>query len=99
MVAGEDAGGEAVPYAVGPPHRLVLVGERLNGDDGTEDLGLRHLVVLSQAGDDGRRVEVSRPVDLLAAGYNLGVVGEPLHHAGDVPELVRVVQGPVKDIL
>src|SRR5215212_11724424 len=99
VVAGEDARGEAVPHAVGPAHRLVLVGERLNGDDGTEDLGLRHLVVLSQAGDDGRGVEVSRPVDLLASGDDLSVVREPLYHAGDVPELVLVVQGTVEDIL
>jgi hypothetical protein len=32
--------------AVGPPQRLVLVGEALHGDDGAEDLVLDDLVVL-----------------------------------------------------
>src|SRR5215210_6281180 len=48
VVAGEDARGEAVLHAVGPADRLVLVGERLDGDNGAEDLGLRRLVVLTQ---------------------------------------------------
>src|SRR3954464_2224543 len=33
VVAGPDRGGQAVPYAVGPADRLVLVGEPLDGDD------------------------------------------------------------------
>src|SRR5215203_6981374 len=51
VVLGEYTGGEAVLDAVGPPYRLVLIGERLHGDDGTEDLRLRSLVVLPEAGD------------------------------------------------
>src|SRR5215212_6649332 len=84
VVFGKDAGGEAVPHAIGPAHRLVFVGERLDGYDGAKDLRLRHLVVLPQARDDGRGVEEARPVDLLTPRYDLGVVGEAFHHTGDV---------------
>src|SRR6478735_11763900 len=38
---------EAVVDAVGPPERLLLVGEPLDRDDGAEDLVLDRLVVLS----------------------------------------------------
>ena len=37
----------------------LLVGELLHGDDRAEDLVLDHLVVLPQAGDHGRLVEVA----------------------------------------
>ena len=76
------------------PDRLVLVGEGLHGDDGAEDLVLGGLVVLPEAGDHGGGVEVAPVSEPLAADGYLGVVGEPVDHAGDVLELVGVVQGP-----
>src|SRR3954451_4292316 len=45
-VPGPDARGQAVRSPVGPGHGLVLVGERLDGDDRPEDLALDHVVVL-----------------------------------------------------
>src|SRR5919112_2990801 len=90
VIPGEDAGSEAVLDAVCPLHRLILVRERLDGDDGAEDLGLRRLVVMPQAGDDGGGVEVPPLSDPAPAGHDLGVAGKPLHHAGDMLELVWV---------
>ena len=55
--------GQAVLDAVGPAHRLVLVGEALHGDDRAEHLVLDDLVVLAQPGDHGRRVEVAAVAD------------------------------------
>src|SRR5437588_1178762 len=46
--------GEPIRGAVGPRDRLLLVREWLDGDHGTEDLPLDHLVALPQPGDDGR---------------------------------------------
>ena len=88
VVLGPDAGGQAVLDAVGPAQRLGLVGELLHGDDRAEDLVLDLLVVLLQAGDDGRLVEVAALALAGAAGLELGVVGQPVDHAGDPVELV-----------
>src|SRR4028119_652584 len=100
VILREDAGGEAVADAVGPLYRLVLVAEGLDGDDGAEDLVLRGLVILPEAGDDGRGVVVAGAgAGLLPAGGHLGVLGEPLDHAGDVLELGRVVERSVEDVL
>src|SRR5215204_1052094 len=84
VVLREHAGGEAVLHTVGPADRLVLVRERLYGDDGTEDLRLRSLIVLPEAGDNGGLVEEAPLAVPLAADGYLGVVGEPLDHARDV---------------
>src|SRR5918993_1513722 len=46
VVLREHAGSEAVLDAVGPPYSLVFIGERLDGDDGTEDLVLGSFVFL-----------------------------------------------------
>src|SRR5215472_5341405 len=54
VVPGPDARGQAVLHAVRPAHRLLLGAEPLHRDDRAEDLLLDHLVVLPQAGDDGR---------------------------------------------
>src|SRR5215213_10518507 len=80
VVLREHAGGEAVPNAVGPPDCLVLIGERLNGEDGTEDLRLRSFVVLPEPRDHGGGVEEALVAESLAADCYLGVVGEPLNH-------------------
>jgi hypothetical protein len=63
VVAGPDAGGEAVLDAVGPGQGLLLVVEALDGDDRAEDLLLDHLVVLLQAVDHGGLVEEAAPVE------------------------------------
>src|SRR5918995_5269539 len=73
VVLREHAGGEAVLDAVGPPYRLVLIGEGLYGDDGTEDLVLGGFVVLPEAGDHGGGVEEPPVAELLTAGRDLGV--------------------------
>ena len=99
VVLGPHAGGQAVLHAVGPAQRLVLVGELLHGDDRAEDLVLDLLVVLLQAGDDRRRVEVALVALTGAAGVEAGVVGQPVDHAGDPVELVRVVERAVEHVL
>src|SRR5215203_3561060 len=84
VVLGEHAGGEAVLDAVCPPYRLILIGEGLHGDDGTEDLRLRSLIFLPEAGDHGGGVEKPPVAEPLAADGYLSVVGKPLDHARDV---------------
>src|SRR5215203_4998215 len=81
VVLCEHAGGEAVLDAVGPPDRLILIRERLDGDDGAEDLVLGRFVVLPEAGDHGGRVEEAPVAEARAADGYLGVVGEPVDHA------------------
>src|SRR5690606_41366171 len=56
-------------------------------------------VVLLQAGDDGRRVEVAPVADPLAAGLHPRVGGQPLDEALDLLELAGVVQRAVQDVL
>src|ERR1700722_14823963 len=73
VVARPDTRREAVLDTVGPFERLGLVVETLHGDDRAEDLALDEIVVLTQAGDDGRLVEISACADTMAARNNLGV--------------------------
>ncbi len=87
------ARGQPVLDTVGPPDRLVLVGEPLDGDDRAEDLVLDHLVVLLQPGDDGGGVQVAALPHPVAAGHDLGVRRPAPDHALDPGQLVRVVQG------
>src|SRR5829696_7478400 len=93
VVAGPDAGGEAVLDAVGPGEGLLLVVEALDGDDRAEDLLLDHLVVLLEAVDDGRLVEEAAAVQLAAAGGDLGVAGGAVQEALDPGQLVGVLGG------
>src|SRR5215211_520312 len=95
VVRGEDAGGEAVLDAVGPPHRLVLVREGLDGYDGAEDLVLGCFVILPETRDHGGGVEEPLLTEPFAADGYLGVVGEPVYHARDVLELGGVVERAV----
>src|SRR3954447_12525834 len=73
VVAGPDAGRQAVLHPVGPAQRLTLVGEPLHGDDRSEDLGLDLLVILAQARHDGGLVEVATlaAVDVRPAAADL----------------------------
>src|SRR3954451_2778361 len=91
VVPGPHAGGQAVLDAVGPADRLVLVGEPLDGDDRAEDLVLDHLVVLPQPGHHGGLDEEAAVALPPAPGGDLGVVRRPVEEAGDVCELVGVV--------
>src|SRR6185437_9050751 len=68
VVAGPDARGQAVLHPVRPAHRLFLGAEPLHGDDRAEDLVLDHLVVLPQAGHDGRGEAVAAVPHPVAAG-------------------------------
>ena len=86
-VARPDARRKAVVDVVGPGDRLLLVGERLDGDDRAEDLALDDLVALRQPGDDRRGVEVPRPVDDRAAGDPLGAGGRAVHEPAHAVEL------------
>src|SRR5690606_36586463 len=99
VVLGPHRGGQRVLDAVGVLEGLVLVGEALDGDDRAEALLLDDLVVLLQAGDDGRRVEVAPIADPLAAGLHQCVGGQPLDEALDLLELAGVVQRAVQDVL
>ena len=85
---------EASPYGVPLAHAIAsrLVGEALHGDDRAEDLVLDHLVVLLQAGDDGRLEEEAGQVGLAAAGDDLGVAGAALEEALDALALARGVE-------
>ena len=85
---------EASPYStpLAQRTRLVLVAEPLDGDDRAEDLVLDHLVVLVQAGDDGRGVQVAALPHPVAARDQLGMGGPALDEALDPRQLVRVVQ-------
>src|SRR5918993_2711585 len=70
VVLCEHAGGEAVLDTVCPPDCLILIRERLDGDDRTEDLRLRSLIFLPEAGDHGGGVEKPPVAEPLAAdGY------------------------------
>ena len=69
-----------------------LVGEALHGDHRPEDLALDHLVVLLQAGDDGRLEEEAGAVGLVPAGHDLGVRGAALEKALDALALARGVE-------
>src|SRR5271155_5348207 len=84
-------GGQPVASGVGPRDRLLLIGERLNGDDRAEDLALDHLVVLAQAGHHRRLEEEAGTVGGLAAGDHLSVVGPAREEALDALALARGV--------
>src|SRR5215217_4264259 len=99
MIFRKHAGGEAVLHAVGPADGFVLVGEMLDGDDGAEDLVLGGFVFLFEARDHGGGVEIAPVPQAFSADRYLGVVWQSLHHAGDVRELVGVVQGAVIRVL
>src|SRR3954454_24581448 len=87
---------QPVLRAVGPPDRLVLVGEALHRDDRPKNLVLDDLVVLAEAAHDRRRVEVAAVADPASAGTDVGVAREPVDEAGHPGELVRVVERPVR---
>src|SRR5436190_5294131 len=91
-VARPDRGREAVLDAVGPVDRLLLVAERLHRDDRAEDLALDHLVVLIEAGDDGRLQEEAGRVGLVAARDDLRVGRLALEEALDALALASRVQ-------
>src|SRR4051794_32637573 len=91
VVPGPDAGGQAVLHPVGPAQRLRLVAEPLHGHHRAEDLVLDLLVVLLETGEHRRLVEVADAAVARAAGLDAGVVGQPVHHAGDALELALVV--------
>src|SRR5215204_2097847 len=99
MIFRKHAGGEAVLHAVGPADGFVLVGEVLDGDDGAEDLVLGGFVVLLETRDHGGGVEIAPVPEAFSTDCYLGVVGKPLHHAGDVRELVGVVERAVVRVL
>src|SRR4051794_32548420 len=99
VVPGPYARRQPVLHSVGPPRRLVLVGEPLHGDDGAENLRLDHLVVLGQSADDRGRVEVAAVTDALTAGQHLGVRGHAVEEAADAGELAGVVERPVEGVL
>src|SRR5256714_6636543 len=98
VVPGPDAGGQAVLYPVRPAHRLLLGAELLHRDDGAKDLLLDHLVVLPQAGHDGRGETVAAVPHLVAAGQDLGVVRPPVQEALNPGQLHRVVQRAIVGI-
>src|ERR1041384_5248405 len=83
VVGGPDRAAQAVLHVVGLAQRVGLVGERLDGDDGPEDLVLHHLVVLPEPVDDRGGVEVALVADPVAAGDHLrvrrGALDEALH--------------------
>src|SRR5215212_10517287 len=83
MVLGPHARRERERDAVGPADRLVLVAERLHGDHRAEDLVLDQLVVLAQAIDDRRLVEVPALALALPAGHDGRVVWRALDEAAD----------------
>src|SRR4051812_25901447 len=93
-VAGPDRAGQAVGRPVGPRDGLVLVAERLDGDDRAEDLALDHLVVLLEAGDHGRLEVEAGQVGLAAAGHDLRVAGLALEEALDALALAGAVERP-----
>jgi tetratricopeptide (TPR) repeat protein len=99
VVLGPDAGGQTVLDAVRPANRLVLVGEPLHGDDRAEDLVLDHLVVLLEAGHDGRLEEETAVALPVPAGLDGGVRRDPVQETGHAGQLVRVVQRAVVGIL
>jgi hypothetical protein len=94
VVAGPDAGGEAVLDAVGPGQGLLLVVEALDGDDRAEDLLLDHLVVLLEAVDDGGLVEEAAPVEPVAAGGDLGVAGARSRKPSTLASWLALLRGP-----
>ena len=98
MITRPHAGGEAELDVVGPPNRLVLIGEALDGDHRAEDLVLDRLIVLLHAGDDRRLVEEPTGTLAVTAGEQPGVVGQPVDHAADPLELVGVVERAVEDV-
>src|SRR3954452_15691035 len=102
VVLGPDRGREPVLDPVGPAQRLALVGEPLDGDDRPEDLVLDQLVVLPQAGDDRRLVEVAPgqvPADPVPAGTDRGVLGRTGQQTHDAVELVGVVERAEQHVL
>ena len=70
-MSGPHRGGQAVIDVVRPGHGLILVGEALHRDDGTEDLTLDDFGPLVHVGDDSRLVEKAWTGELLAAGEDL----------------------------
>src|SRR3954453_11493534 len=84
-VSSPDGSGEAVADVVCPGDRLVIVGEALHANDGSEDLALDDLVVLLDAGDDRRLDEEAALAVRVAAGEDrrLGFLGalEEADHA------------------
>ena len=98
VVLGPHARGQRERDAVGPADRLVLVAERLHGDDRAEDLVLDQLVVLAQAVDDRRLVEVPAVALALPARDDGRVVRRALDEPADVGELVGVVERAVEHV-
>ena len=78
---------------------LVVVAEPLRGDDGAEDLGGDELVALLQIGNERGLIEEPSGSLPVSAGEHPGVVRRPVDEAGDVLELVLVVDGAVQDVV
>ena len=100
VVLGPDARGQAVLDAVGPAQRLGLVGEPLHGDHRAEDLVLDLLVVLLQAGEHGRLVEVAAVALAPAAGLDASrgrAAGRPCRRPGS--SWFSLLSGAVEDVL
>src|SRR5262249_25167269 len=68
MVAGPHAGRKAVLDTIRPAYGVFIIVKSLDSDHWAEDLVLHHLVVLPEASDDRRLVEVADAADARAAG-------------------------------
>jgi len=78
---------------------LSLIREALHRDDRAEYLVLDHLVVLVQAGHDGRLEHVAPLADVMTAGAHLGVRRRALDEATDAGQLVGIVERPEVGVL